>query len=333
MKKNSRISGLAAFAIVLSFFLLPGVLASAAGGSQKSGTKTIGFVPMTLSNDYFILMVNGAKAEAARQGVEVLVQASTTHANAEEQVRIIEDLIQKKVDAICVVPSSSASLTTVLKKAQDAKIPVINVDTILDAKILAQFGITPPPFEGTDNYAGAKLAGEYVAKTLFTGRVLNVVLLNGIPGQQNASDRRNGFVEGAGASIKVVAEQTANWEIEEAFNATQTILQANPRLDLVFAGSDTMALGALRAIQEVNRQNEIKVIGFDGSGDAATSIEAGGLLATVAQDPGKMGIIGVQQAVAAINGSPVPAKTDTGAQFITRDKIAAYKDYLKQFQN
>jgi ribose transport system substrate-binding protein len=220
-----------------------------------------------------------------------------------------------------------------LKKAQDAKIPVINVDTILDPAVLSNFGIKPPPFEGTDNYAGAKLAGEYVAKTVFSGTQLNVAILNGIPGQQNASDRRNGFIEGAGNAIRVVAEQTANWDIEEAFNAAQTILQANPRLDLVYAGNDTMALGALRAIQEVNRQNEIKVIGFDGSSDAATSIEAGGLLATVAQDPGKMGVIGIQQAIALLKGGTVPAKTDTGAQFITRDKIPQYKEYLKQFQN
>jgi ribose transport system substrate-binding protein len=333
MNIRSKISGLTLFAVMSVFILLPAAIVSAKGGQASNGAKTIAFVPMTLSNDYFILMVNGAKAEAQRQGVNILVQASTTHANAEEQVRIIEDFIQKKVDAICVVPSSSASLTTVLKKAQDAKIPVINVDTILDEKVLVSFGLKPPPFEGTDNYAGAKLAGEYAAKTLYTGKPLNVALLNGIPGQQNASDRRNGFVDGAGDTIRVVAEQTANWEIEEAFNATQTILQANPDLDLVFAGSDTMALGALRAIQEVNRQNEIKVIGFDGSGDAAASIEAGGLLATVAQDPGKMGIIGIQQAVDAINGKTVPAKTDTGAQLVTRDKIAGYKEYLKQFQN
>jgi ribose transport system substrate-binding protein len=328
---KSKISRLTLMLVVL--FLLPALAFGAGRGGQTSSAKTIAFVPMTLSNDYFILMVNGAKAEAERQGVNILVQASTTHADAEEQVRIIEDMIQKKVDAICVVPSSSASLTTVLKKAQDAKIPVINIDTILDAALLSGAGITPPPFEGTDNYAGAKLAGEYVAKNLYTGRTLNAALLNGIPGQQNAADRRNGFIDGAGDTIRVVAEQTANWEIEQGFNAAQTILQAHPQLDLVFAGSDTMALGALRAIQEVKRQNEIKVIGFDGTSDAADSVEAGGLLATVAQDPGKMGVIGIQQAVDAINGKPVPANTDTGANLITRDKIAAYKEYLEQFQN
>jgi ribose transport system substrate-binding protein len=329
---KSRIERLWLFLVVL--FLLPGITVSAAGKTEGSvSEKTIAFVPMTLSNDYFILMVNGAKAEAKRLGVNILVHASTTHADAEEQVRIIEDMIQKKVDAVCVVPSSSSSLTTVLKKAQDAKIPVINIDTILDAGVLASAGVTPPPFEGTDNYSGAKLAGEYVAKNLYTGRQLNVALLNGIPGQQNTADRRNGFIDGAGNTIRVVAEQTANWEIEQGFNATQTILQAHPQLDLVFAGSDTMALGALRAIQEVNRQNEVKVIGFDGSSDAADSVEAGGLLATVAQDPGRMGIIGVQQAVDAINGKKVPEKTDTGANLVTRDKIAEYKEYLKQFQN
>jgi ribose transport system substrate-binding protein len=312
-------------------------LALLATGCQKkdglSGTKTIGFVPMTLSNDYFILMVNGAKQEAARQGVNIVVQASTTHADAEEQVRIIEDLLQKQVDAICVVPSSSASLTGVLKRAADAKIPVINIDTILDTAVLANYGITPPPFEGTDNYAGAKLAGAYAAANFFKGTPLNVAILNGIPGQQNTSDRRNGFVDGAGNTINIVAEQTANWEIEQGFNVTQNILQQNPKLDIIFSGNDEMALGALRAAQAVNRQNEIKIIGYDGSSDAAKSVAEGGLFATVAQDPGKMGVIGIQEALDAINGKTVPAKTDTGAQLITRDKIPEYNEYLKQFQN
>jgi ribose transport system substrate-binding protein len=331
MKLFANLVRTALLPVVISLMVPAFVFAG--GSSQAGGGKTtIGFVPMTLSNDYFILMVNGAKTEAKKQGVEIIVQASTTHADAEEQVRIIENLIERKVSAVCVVPSSSSSLLPVLKKAQDAKIPVINIDTILDPGALASAGIKPPPFEGTNNYEGAKLAGAYVKDRLYKDKPIKVAILNGIPGQQNASDRRNGFVDGAGNTIQVVAEQTANWEIEQGYNAAQNILSANKDLDLFFAGSDTMALGALRAVREANRQDSVKVIGFDGTSDAADSVEQGGLLATVAQDPGKMGVIGIQEAVALIKGQTVPANTDTGAQLITRDKVTGYKDYLKQYQ-
>lgn len=291
---------------------------------------TIGLVPMTLSNDYFVTMANGAKQEAAKQGVEVLVQAGVTHDDAEGQLETIENFIQQGVDAIAIVPSNSASLATALKEAQDAGIPVINIDTLFDADVLTQAGIDIPPFYGTDNYAGAEAAADYAINTLFPDKdVINVALLTGIAGQQNAADRRNGFVDKAGAKINIVAEQAADWDIEKGYNATQTILQANSELDLVFAGNDEMALGALKAIQEAGR--DVKVIGFDGTASAADSVEQGGLSATIAQDPGKMGVLAIQESIKAINGEELPAKTDTGTTLVTKDTVATYKEYLAQY--
>jgi ribose transport system substrate-binding protein len=110
------------------------VLCVAAVGLSEIHAKdiVIGFIPMTMNNEYFVTMVNAAKIEAEKQDVKLLVQAGDRHGSADEQLRIIEDMITREVDAICVVPSSSTGLVSALKKAQEAKIPVINLDTRID---------------------------------------------------------------------------------------------------------------------------------------------------------------------------------------------------------
>lgn len=296
---------------------------------KVSKERVIGFIPMTLNNEYFITMVNGAMQEAEKQGVKLLVQAGEKHGSAEEQLQLVENMIVNKVDAICIVPSSSEGLITALKKAQEAGIPVINLDTKLDAELVKSSGLGAVPFIGTNNYDGAKLAGEYVLESFDEG--INVSVLTGISGQQNAADRRNGFVDAVGEKVNIVAEQSADWEVEKGYNATQNTLQANKDLNLVFASNDNMGLGAVRAIKEAGL--EISVIGFDAINEALSSITKGEMLGTVAQFPAKMGIEGVKAAIKLIDGDEVPEITWSGAELITKDNVAEFKEYLDQYKD
>lgn len=290
--------------------------------------RVIGFIPMTLNNEYFITMVNAAKQEAKRQGAELLVQAAERHGSSEEQLQIVENMITRRVDAICIVPSSSVGLISALKKAEAAGIPVINIDTRLDSDLIASNKLKPVPFIGTNNYDAAKLAGKYALDIL--GGKGKVAILTGIAGQQNAADRRNGFYDVVKGHLDVVAEQTANWEIEQGYNVAQNILQANRDLQLIFASNDNMGLGALRAVREAKR--DVKVIGFDAIPEALNSVNSGGLVATVAQFPADMGIQGVQTAVKLIDGGSVPPITWTKAELITGANVAGFMEYLQQFK-
>ncbi|MEG2769653.1 MAG: sugar ABC transporter substrate-binding protein [Oscillospiraceae bacterium] len=297
--------------------------------STDKKSYTIGFIPMTLNNEYFITMVNGAKLKAAEMGIELNVQAGDQHANAAEQLTIVENMITSGVDAICIVPSSSEGLLAALKKCKEANVPVINIDTKLDQSILDEVGLKVP-FYGTDNFEGAKAAGEYV-KTKFE-KGTKTAILTGIEGQQNAADRRNGFVEGAGDAITVVAEQSANWEVDQGYAAAQNIITANPDLQLIYCGNDGMAIGALRAVQEAKLNDQIKIIGFDGISEAMNLIESGELYGSVAQFPGEMGMLGVENAVKALNGEEIEQYINTGAKLITPEIVKEHKDYLKQFE-
>lgn len=289
---------------------------------------TIGFIPMTLNNEYFITMVNGAKQKAQELGIKLDVQAADQHASAAAQLAIVENMITSGVDGICIVPSSSEGLASALLKCKEAGIPVINLDTIINSDVLNEVGMEVP-FYGTDNYLGAKLAGEYVVENFEAG--LETAILTGIEGQQNAADRRNGFVDGAGSHIKVVAEQSANWEVDQGYTATQNMLSANPGIKLIFASNDGMAIGALRAVEEANKKDAIRIIGFDAISEALNLVEAGDLFGTVAQYPAEMGILGVENMVKAIKGENIEDKIDTGTKLIIKENVAEHKEYSSKF--
>lgn len=296
------------------------------GGGEKE--ITIGFIPMTLNNEYFITMVNGAKQKAEELGIKLDIQAADQHASAAAQLAIVENMITSGVDGICIVPSSSEGLASALLKCKEAGIPVINLDTIINKDVLDEVGMEVP-FYGTDNYLGAKLAGEYVVENFEAG--LETAILTGIEGQQNAADRRNGFVDGAGSHIKIVAEQSANWEVDQGYTATQNMLSANPDIKLIFASNDGMAIGALRAVEEANKKDAIRIIGFDAISEALNLVEAEDLFGTVAQYPAEMGILGVENMVKSIKGESIEDKIDTGTKLIIKENVAEHKEYSSKF--
>lgn len=291
----------------------------------------IGLIPMTLSNDYFIAMVNGAKKRAKALGVDLVVQGSSSHADAGSQLKMMENMIVQNIDAICIVPSSSASLTPALRKAENAGIPVINLDTKFIPEIIEDVGLEPIPYIGTDNYDGAFRAGELALK-LLDGEG-KVAILEGIAGQENTRDRREGFIAGMKDKLEIVATQNADWEVEEGYNVTQNILQANPDLDLIFGSNDNMAIGAYRALQEAGKEDEVKVIGYDGVPAGLESVQRGEMEATVAQFPAEMGKRGIDVALQLINGERIAVKSDekTLTKLITEDNVDRMIEYLEKY--
>lgn len=150
----------------------------------------------------------------------------------------------------------------------------------------------------SDNVAGGKMAGEYIAELL--GNKGNVVELEGIAGTSAARDRGKGFNEAISkTNIKVVARQVADFDRIKGLSVMENILQAQSDIDAVFAHNDEMALGALKAIEAANR--DIKVIGFDATDDAVKAVKDGKMAATVAQQPKLIGKMGVNAAIDVMN--------------------------------
>ena len=307
-----------------SFILICAALIVCAGGCNRrtgstDGRPRVALVLKTLNNPFFIEMQRGAEEAARRLGVELTVQAAERETDVEKQMQIIENLIQARVNALAVTPSGSREVVPAIGKANLANIPVVVVDTRLDAKAAADAGVKTVSFVGSDNYRGGQLIGEFLVKA--SGGKARVAILEGIAGHETGDSRVRGFRDAVKGSpgIVIVASQTANWERDQGFSVFQNILQAHPDLDAVFACNDMMALGAIEAINTAGKASRIRVLGFDAVKDARAALESGAMAATVAQYPDEMGKVAVETALKAIRGEAVSSDIGVRIELVTKE--------------
>lgn len=288
--------------------------------SPEDRSVVIGFVVPTLTNPYFVDMTNAARTTVdTMQSVKVIIQAPQSVEDALVQNQMMENLITQKVSAICVVPTNSGSIIPVIKEANAAGIPVINIDNKADMALADKQGAKIATYIGSDNFAGGQLAARFIVDKL--GGKGKVAILEGISGNDAAIKRKGGFLEGlkTAPGIMVVASQVANWNREQAFNIFQNILKSNPGLNAVFACNDEMALGAYRAmVQAKIPKSDLVIVGFDAIPEAVTAVNAGNIDATIAQQPALMGAKGVLTALDIIGGAKVDSSYSTELKVIKK---------------
>ena len=289
--------------------------------TTSTGKPTVALVLKTLNHPFFVDMRRGAQEAADRLGVTLQVQAAEREIDVEKQMQIVENMIQTGIQALVITPSGSREIVPALMKATAAKIPIVIVDTRLDADAAVASGVRTETFVGSDNYAGGKLAGEYMVT--ITGGKAHVAILEGIPGHETGDSRLRGFRDAvkSAAGITIAASQPANWERDQGFNVFQNMLQAHPEIDSVFACSDLMALGAIEAIAAAGKTGTIKVVGFDALDDAKKAIAAGTMAASVAQFPSEMGREAVESAMKVIRGEAVPHDINVKLEMVTKDNV------------
>ena len=289
---------------------------------------TIGFIPMNLNNEFYVYMENGARKAAEELGVNITVQGSMSGSDVASQLEFIENMIASGVSAIVISPAGSDGLTTGLQKCQEAGIPVINVDSGFDKPIIEAAGLDPIPFLGSDDYAGTTLAGQWVAENVTDAKCGIITGLSGIP---IAIDREEGFINGLGDAGEIVATQAGDWDLDTAYQVTQNMITAHPEMNVIFASSDQMAVGAIQAIEEAGRSGEITVLSYDGVSAGIENVKAGKQAVTVSQDPIAMGYDGVKMAYAAINGEENALDTRTGNEVLTKDTVADWEAYIAPY--
>lgn len=289
---------------------------TAAATASAPGKPVVALVVKTLNHPFFIDMQRGAEEAAKQAGVELIVQAAEREIDVERQMQIIENLIQRQVDVLVVAPSGSREIVPVVVKANQAHIPVVVVDTRVDAAALKAAGGHTATFIGSDNYEGGKLAGEFMLRKM--GGKAHIAILEGIPGHETGDQRLRGFRDAIKSSpgMVVVASQPANWERDQGYNVFQNIMQAHPEVDALFSANDLMALGAVEAIAAADRTGKITVVGFDALEEARAAVKKGTMAGTVAQDPAEMGRIGVEWAARILKGEKPPADIAVPIRFV-----------------
>jgi ribose transport system substrate-binding protein len=267
-------------------------------------------------NPFWAAVEAGAQEKAKELGVDLVVLAPPEESDVQSQISQVEDQLAKNIDALAIAPTDPNALAPIVDKAKAAGVGVVFIDTkgIND-------GVT---FIGTNNEAGAALAADFICKSIEKGS--DVAILQGIITQSTGQARADGSKKGlTDCGMNVVAEQPADWDTAKAQTAMENIITGNPNLKAVFASNDNMALGAVQALKAANILDKVMVVGFDANPNAAESILAGEMTATIAQNPMNMGRFGVENALKVKKGETIDAVIDTGTVLVTKENAADFK--------
>jgi len=309
--------------------------ASGKAGAEKTsaardaGKKyTIALIYKATTNPFFQAMETGATAKAKELGVELLAQGIESESDAEAQANLVRIMLNRKADAIVITPASSIGIVTALVRAQEAGVPIINIDNRIDAAEAAKQGLKVATFIGPDNFAGAKKVGDYacdlIRKKLSPGKKASVLILRGIDGVANAEARKDGFEAACkAAGIDVAASQSAEWDTAKAQTATSAMLAANPDVAGILCANDKMALGAIAAAEARGLAGKLVIVAYDNIDLAREAMKRGQMQATIEQNPAMMGAIGVECAVKALRGETLPPETPVPVELITPDQVGS----------
>lgn len=312
MKKASRL-----LALLLSVVtLLAGCTHSAAPTNTVSRPR-IALVMKSLANEFFQTMEQGARRhqQAHAADYDLIANGIKDELDVSRQVELVEQMIAQQVSAIVIAPADSRALVAVCQKAQNAGIVVVNIDNRFDAAVLADKQVKFP-FVGPDNRKGARMAGEFLAKTLQPGD--KVAIIEGVPTAFNAIERRAGFAEAMqSAGMNVVSSQAGNWETARASQVVAALLTEQPDLKGILCANDSMALGAVAALRAAGKTGQVRVIGFDNISAVQQLIKDGKVLATVDQHGDQLAVYGIEYALEILKQKSTPADRETPVDLIS----------------
>jgi ribose transport system substrate-binding protein len=267
-------------------------------------------------NPFWAAVQQGAEEKGKELGVNVVVVAPPEESDIQGQIALVEDQLAKGIDALAIAPTDPNALKPFIDQAIKQGVGVVFIDT----KGINE-GVT---FIGTNNEVGAALAADFICKKIAKGS--EVAILQGIITQSTGQARAKGAHDGLSAcGLNIVAEQPADWDPAKGQSVMENIITGHPNLKAVFASNDNMALGAVQALKSANMLDKVMVVGFDANPNAAASILAGEMTASVAQAPKNIGGFGVENAIKVKKGGKLDAFIDTGTVLVTKDNAANYK--------
>lgn len=297
----------------------------AGGGSSGDGggggTGTIAIITVDPSNPYWKAEVETAQSEAKKLGYETTANAHNN--DADKQNQFIDAAISKKVKAIILDPAGADESIGAVQKATDAGIPVVLVNAEISEQGIAKSQIV------SNNAQGATIgAQEWVKQVGSSG---SYVELLGNPTDNNAQVRSDGYAQiiSQYPDLELVQQETANWDRAEGKAKMETMLSAHPDIIGVVSGNDEMALGAIQALKDAGKLDQVKVLGFDGNPAAVEAVTNGELVATVLQPI----VEGTTKAVQQADEYLKTGKTGASSEKQAIDCVLITKDNAAQIDN
>ncbi|ATW44367.1 ribose ABC transporter substrate-binding protein RbsB [Glaesserella parasuis] len=268
--------------------------------------ETIALAISTLDNPFFVTLKEGAEKKAKELGYNLVVLDSQN--DPAKELSNVEDVTVRGATVLLINPTDSEAVGTAVAVANKKNIPVITLDRGANkGNVVSHIA--------SDNVAGGKMAGDFIAEKV--GKNAKVIQLEGIAGTSAARERGEGFKQAIEANqFELLASQPADFDRTKGLNVMENLLASHGSTKAVFAQNDEMALGALRAIKASGKN--ILVVGFDGTDDAVKAVNGGQLAATIAQQPDKIGELGVEAADKVLKGEKVDAQIPVPLKVVTK---------------
>ncbi|QQC66352.1 substrate-binding domain-containing protein [Paraburkholderia ginsengisoli] len=294
MKQNMRRRVLLAGA--LSAVGLGGATRVDAQGSMAN----IALVLKSLADPFTVAMADAARNYqrhyASQFGLTIRGTARETDTAA--QIRMVDEMIKAKMNAIVIAPTDSKALTAVVARGIKAGIIMIAIDNPLDDASQVAAGISVP-FVGPNNRKGAAQVGQYLAARLKAGDQVGII--EGIAVDRNAQQRTAGSKDAMDtAGMKVVAIQAGNWEYGKGRDVASRMLAEHPQIRALLCGNDNMAMGAVDAIRDAGRSGGVYVTGYNAVDAIKPLLADGRVLATINQFADRQAIFGIDVALKAV---------------------------------
>lgn len=303
----------------ISIFFLMIVLITGACRDESvfDKPKKIAVIVSTLNNPWFVVLAETAVAKARELGYETKIFDSQN--NTALEADHFENAITGGFNAVLFNPTDADGSIINVAKAKKAGIPVFCMDREVNSTEVATSQIL------SDSYSGCIAMGKYFVQQMNKrGKYVEIL---GIVGDNNTWARSKGFhsVVDNYPGLKMVAQQSADFDRNKAMEVLESVLQANPDIDAVFCGNDAMAMGAYQALFAAGRASQVKVFGFDGADDALQSIKEGKLKATGMQYPKIMAETAALYAQEYFNGKrDFPQKVPVAVELVTAQNIDNY---------
>ncbi len=278
------------------------------GGEQLDVTLIQG----VRGDEFYVTMACGAREAASKANVKLDVQGPEEF-DAAQQTPIVNSVVARKPDAILIAPTDVKAMIAPIQQAVDAGIKVILVDTVIEAD-LAESEIA------TDNLESGRVAADTLVELM--PEPAPVMVVNVKPGISTTDQRQQGFEEAIKeeSGFKYLGAEFSNNEPAKAASIVTSTIQAEPDLGGVFATNLFSAEGSATGLRQSGNK-DVRIVGFDAGPAQVEQLEQGLVQALIAQKPGEIGKLGVEQAVAAINGDKVTKKITTGTEVITKDNL------------
>jgi ABC-type sugar transport system substrate-binding protein len=309
-----------ALVLALAFF---GQATSSFAADQPAAKQKIAVVVSTLNNPWFVVLGESAKARAIELGYDATIFDSQN--DTAKEASHFENLIAAGYKAVLFNPTDANGSVANVLKAKAAGVPVFCIDREINSTNAATAQML------SDNYSGCVALGQHFVKTV--GKEAKYAELLGLVGDNNTWNRSKGFhsVVDRYPGLKMVAQQSADFDRAKGLEVFESILQKNPDIAAVFCGNDAMAMGAYQALVAAGKADKVKVFGFDGADDVVKLIAEKKIAATGMQFPKVMAQKAAEFADEYIKGKrDFQQKIPVKVELVTPENVSKYGDYGKK---